>query len=322
MVVTIPYKLWTDASLQVQWSQPTAFPNTIWSEDDFCSCGAAYFILPIRTQYWCEKCRYFLEKIKDNKSCSRQHWLYDLIWTRFFFFFFLISRINMPVMRSDRKNRLWLLSIAPLSKSITLMNLVLSIQGTKSALCPCRQVQEGWFSPLAFWSMDNCFPQDGWSVSRISLFPQLPAEAVGEKERTAENKPLPASFLFLALPCPFDVAAGICAQGQWKAQAQRGLPRSAPEPVRGAIQTQRVRGEQDVPATPRCWGRAGPSNSSSSGVKMKTELVVWDTGVWNRNISWTQNESERQLLLSICLHFSGFSLHPFPPASRPFLLGE
>lgn len=181
-------------------------------------------------------------------------------------FFFLISRINIPVMRSDGKNRLWPLSIAPLSKSITLMNLVLSIQGTKCALCPCMQVQEGWFSPLVFWSMDNCFPQDGWSVSRIPLFPRLPAEVVGEKERRAENKPLPASVLYLALPCSFDVAAGTCAQGQWKAQAQRGLPRAAPEPVRGAIQTQRVHGEQDVPATPCCWGRAGLSNSSSSGV--------------------------------------------------------
>lgn len=48
----------------------------------------------------------------------------------------------------------------------------------------------------------------------MSLFPQLPAEVVGEKERTAENKPLPASFLYLALPCSFDVAAGTCAQGQ------------------------------------------------------------------------------------------------------------
>lgn len=43
---------------------------------------------------------------------------------------------------SDRKNRFWLISIAPLSKSITLMNLVFSIQRTKSALCPGRQEQK------------------------------------------------------------------------------------------------------------------------------------------------------------------------------------
>lgn len=55
---------------------------------------------------------------------------------------------------------------------------------------------------------------------------------------------------------------------------------------------------------------------------MKIELVVWDTEAWNRNISWTQNESEWQLLLSICLYFGGFSLHPFPPTSCSFLLGE
>lgn len=89
---------------------------------------------------------------------------------------------------------------------------------------------------------------------------------VGEKERTVENKPLPASFPLLALPCSFDVAAGACAQGQCKAQAERGLPRTPPEHVRGAVQTRRVHGEQDVPATLWCWGRAGLSNSSSSGV--------------------------------------------------------
>lgn len=55
---------------------------------------------------------------------------------------------------------------------------------------------------------------------------------------------------------------------------------------------------------------------------MKIELVVWDTEAWNRNISWMQNESKWQLLLSICLYFGGFSLHPFPLASPPFLLGE
>lgn len=67
---------------------------------------------------------------------------------------------------------------------------------------------------------------------------------MGEKERAVGKKSLPANFPFLAVPFSFDVAAGICAQGQWKAQAQRGLPQRTQEHAK----TKRVRGEQGVPA--------------------------------------------------------------------------
>lgn len=114
-----------------------------------------------------------------------------------------------------------------------------SIQGTKIALCPCRQEQRRWFSPLRFWSLYCCFTLWWQNRQWDILFIHSCQQRWWARREGQQSRCLPAHFAFLAFPrCHLrhlHVAAGTLAEGQWGVQAQTGLPRAPPEHVRRAM---------------------------------------------------------------------------------------